>query len=123
MELLIDLTGRVGGDKTDWQPGDVVVACPDGWPWSEAERKNPKWMIVKCPEMSQEEADSLMAEELPKSLSTDKSLLQRRQFKVDIAALTATVDVAKAVPLTEIRAVATLKEALPIVPVDFPVKK
>lgn len=123
MELLIDLTGRVGGDKTDWQPGDVIVACSDGWPWSETERNNPKWMILKCPEMSQQEADSMMSPEFAKSLSADKSLLQRRQFKVDIAALTAKVDVAKAVPLTEIRAVATLKKALPAVPVEFPVKK
>lgn len=111
MELLIDLTGRVGtaNPKTDWQPGDVVVACPDGWPWTEVERTNPKWLIVKCPEMSKLEAESLAAPELPTDLKTDPATLKRRQFKVDVDALTAKVDVQKVVPLADLRTVATLK--------------
>lgn len=111
MELLIDLTGR-GEKLLDWQPGDVIVAFPDGHDWTPTERTNPRWKILKCPEMSEAEAASLTAPELPKDLKA-ATQLQRRQFKVDIAALQTKVDVSKAVPLVEIRAVATLKDALP----------
>jgi hypothetical protein len=29
--------------------GDVIVICPDGWQWSQAELSNPEWAIVKLP--------------------------------------------------------------------------
>lgn len=112
MELLIDLAGRVGGSRTDWQPGDVVVACPDGWPWSETERKNPKWMILKCPEMGKEEADSRASPELPRDLSGDKSKLQRCGTTLDVAALKAIEGEKETYPLAAVRVAFILKEPL-----------
>lgn len=112
MELLIDLTGRIGGQKNDWQPGDVVVACPDGWKWSELERTNPKWAIVKVPDMPKQEAESLASPELPKSLSDSADLLQRRQFKFDVDALKVAEGEKETYTLATVRTVYALKEPL-----------
>lgn len=39
--------------------GDVIVACPDGHPWSQAERTHPRWVIIKVPGMTLAEGEAL----------------------------------------------------------------
>lgn len=41
--------------------GESIVACPDGHAWSEAERTNPDWLIVRRPDLSEAEAGALSA--------------------------------------------------------------
>jgi len=62
--------------------GDVVVVCPDGWPWSQLERTLPFWRIVRVPGMSLSEAEAFLAPE-PGDPLVNK-MLQRRQFKLDV---------------------------------------
>ena len=48
MEILIrskDKPGRVGGLKAN----DVVTVQPDGHVWSDFEKSNPEWRIIKVP--------------------------------------------------------------------------
>lgn len=114
MELLIDLTGRVGSASpdTDWQAGDVIVVCPDGWPWSETERTNPRWLILKCPTLARTEGDSMMAPMLPLSL-TPGERLQRRQFQLGPIALAALKQSGTTtVTLLQLRAMRALKSRL-----------
>ena len=52
MELLIRITDKqpviAAIYEQSSQRGDVICAMPDGWQWSEAERTNPDWIIVKA---------------------------------------------------------------------------
>lgn len=52
MELLIRITDKhpVVAAQYEFasQRGDVIAACPDGWAWSDAERDNSEWIIVKA---------------------------------------------------------------------------
>lgn len=41
--------------------GDVIVALPDGWAWSEAERDASHWRILAVPGLPDEEAIALTA--------------------------------------------------------------
>jgi hypothetical protein len=49
-ELLIRTASKsVENERMSTRPGDVVVVCRDGWPWSVTERHHPHWMIVSLP--------------------------------------------------------------------------
>lgn len=89
MELLIRTTDKhpvistmheLGGQR-----GDVVVAVPDGWEWSQAERENPEWIIVRA-DIVQEEAESLLESYRPgepkfrRRLGVNTDGLQRGEF-------------------------------------------
>lgn len=54
MELLVCIVGN--GNRV--LPGHVIEAMPDGHPWSEAERSNPAWRIVRA-DLTPVEADAL----------------------------------------------------------------
>ena len=54
--------------------GDFVSICPDGWGWSQIERTNPDWRIVKISGLSVEEAKAYLA----------KGAKYRRAFKLDV---------------------------------------
>lgn len=45
MELLVRLVDKTAAEDAS-KRGDVVSACPDGWPWSAEERTNPDWLII-----------------------------------------------------------------------------
>lgn len=114
MEMLIDLTGRVGtaNPGTDWQAGDVVVVCPDDWPWSETERTNPRWLILKCPALGDLEGRALAAPMLPVTLTPGEKL-QRRQFQLGPIALAALKQSGTTtVTLLQLRAIRALKSRL-----------
>lgn len=53
MEILVRIIDKDQPDpdlaKMASKRGDVIAICPDGWPWSEAERTNPEWRIVRSP--------------------------------------------------------------------------
>lgn len=64
------------------QRGDVIAACPDGWAWSDAERTNPDWIIIRA-KITQIEADALMESARP-----DEGKLKRR-IGIDLEGLQA----------------------------------
>jgi len=71
--------------------GDVIVACPDGWQWSHAERTNPDWRIVRVLGLPDSIAQSFLTPERgdPK---VDRMLRRREaSFDLDHAELPARV--------------------------------
>lgn len=89
-ELLVRVVDKVNNDSVYLDAkclkrGDVVVVCPDGWVWSDLERKNPDWHIVKVPGMSMSEAQAFTSPEIgdPKL----NLMLRPRAFKVDVDTL------------------------------------
>lgn len=72
-ELLINIGNRQNGSDLSWRNGDVVVAMADGHMWGNKEHKpsflatggkpadwGNHFMVVKVPDMTVEEARSLM---------------------------------------------------------------
>lgn len=63
MELLIRVVDKHQPNseayETASQRGDVICACPDGWPWSDAERTNPDWIIISA-DITEVEAGALL---------------------------------------------------------------
>lgn len=91
-ELLVMNVDRVNPDDIYkdaklYKRGDVVVVCPDGWPWSETERTGPDFAIVKIPGMKVEEALDFLEPEKDADPSSPSKTLQRRAVKVDLDAL------------------------------------
>lgn len=63
------------------QRGDVVMVCPDGWQWGDAELSNPDWRIVKAPTMTPAEAETYLAAEPEQGASR---MTQRRAFHLNL---------------------------------------
>lgn len=80
-------------DKTNDDPyldaqltkrGDVVVIVPDGHEWSEAERSNPHWRILKFPGVPESDLASLTAPEPETNPSKPNRMRQRRNWRLDL---------------------------------------
>ncbi len=90
MELLIRTVDKYTGKDPHFQAkttkrGDVISVCPDGWTWSQFERTNPEWVIVKVLDLLQIEADAMLTHE-----QGDDALnpyLKIRDFNFDLDAL------------------------------------
>lgn len=84
-ELLIRVVDKVNDDPEKnaqcSKAGDVIVVCPDGWPWSAAERTEPFWRVVRVP-LLQTEIEAALAED-----HQSGKLVRRRRWKIDLAAL------------------------------------
>lgn len=94
MELLV----RIADKRDEKDPvkdarltkaGDVLAFHEDGADWGVMEVKNPEWRIVRVPKLSQEEAEALIAPELPPTLDKDYPLLRKRAMRLDVARLDA----------------------------------
>lgn len=87
-ELLIRVIDKIGADPYQdaqlTKRGDVIVVCPDGWPWSEEERTNPMWRILAVPDLSISEASILLAPERDTDPRHPSRVLQRRAFHLDL---------------------------------------
>lgn len=68
-----------------FRPGDVIVAVPDGWAWSDAERAHAGWLILKVPGLSTADASRL---ETAGRVPPNADLLPApRAFGLDLARL------------------------------------
>lgn len=65
--------------------GEVVVVCPDGHPWSRAERENPDWRILRLPKLTESEAMMLIGGR--KVVPETGKLPLRREFAIDLSRL------------------------------------
>lgn len=66
--------------------GGVIVAVPDGWGWSIAEKMSPDWRILKWPSVSVADCDDLLMPEPDTravKLGVDP-MLQRRAYLLDV---------------------------------------
>lgn len=89
MELLIRIVDKVSNDpdknKQLTKAGDVITFKPDGSSWGLMELKNPEWRIIQV-DITKEEAEALVAPELPPDLDKDY-ILRKRQMKIDLESL------------------------------------
>jgi len=46
-----DKSGDLYIDAMRYTRGDVIEVLPNGWGWTPAESGNPKWLIVKAPDV------------------------------------------------------------------------
>ena len=89
-ELLVRVIDKVNEDPEKdvgcLKRGDVVVVCPDGWGWSEKERKNSDWRILRVPYTVGECQDLLTPQDDGKSEfdPTKSKTLLRRAAKIDL---------------------------------------
>lgn len=89
MELLVRIVDKVSNDpdknKQLTKAGDVIAFKPDGSSWGLMELKNPEWRIIRV-DITEAEAEALIAPELPPDLDNEYILL-KRQMKIDLDAL------------------------------------
>jgi hypothetical protein len=89
-EMLVRVVDKVNTDdpvldSKCLKRGMVVAICPDGWPWSDAERGAPYWRIVKVPGAAVGDLSAYLVAELGDP--TQNRFLQLRGFKLDLDAL------------------------------------
>lgn len=97
MEFLIRVVDK-GPGKDQSKRGDVIAACPDGHPWSNAERTNPEWRIVRAPVVPS--VGGALLSQAPTSKAIPRSQpIRRRDWRFDCDRLpvgTGIVDMSKA---------------------------
>lgn len=83
-ELLVRVIDKPGADPNlvHSKAGDVIVACPDGWHWSEEERSNPEWRIISV-NLVQSEIEALTQ----RGLDDKGKLVHRCKRHIDLDAL------------------------------------
>ena len=85
------LSGNPALDSKRSMRGDVIVAKPDGWPWSEEEKSNPAWRIFKS-DLSLTDAEAMRSSE-PGNPKINPNL-RRYLFKFDIDSMPAGIKTA-----------------------------
>jgi len=83
-EALIRIVDKVQPDKSKAErllrAGDVVVICPDEWPWSAIERTNPEWRIIRVNVLATT-VNTLLAK------AADPLARRRREWRIDFSLL------------------------------------
>lgn len=91
MELLVNIIDNTDNDIYRdcklLKAGDVIWYAKDGHSWGIEEVKNPNWRIISVPDMSEDQAISLISPELPPDLDKEHKLLQLRGMKLDLIPL------------------------------------
>src|SRR5690349_729658 len=87
-EVLVRLVDKINEDFylncQCTKRADIIVAEPNGWPWGKEEFNDPRYMIVKSPNVSLDEAQTFCAPELPVDPANPSKTLQKRCFRIDI---------------------------------------
>jgi len=87
-ELLVRIADKVNEDfylnLQCTKRGDVIVVCPDGWPWGREEVNAPHWTIIKLPGVPVEEVEHLVSPEPQTDPHNPSKTLQRRMWKLDL---------------------------------------
>lgn len=94
-ELLIRARDKVNDDpQLDakcYKRGDVVAVVEDGWQWGRVELASPEWRILQLPNVSVEQAQAFVAEEVEDDPAQPSRMLRRRGWAFDLEALPAAV--------------------------------
>lgn len=86
MELCIALQDKPGGGISSYKRGEVLVACADGWAWSEAEFDNPLWVIIRTP-LTDVEVEALNAPYRAVNYDIVVEPFPSRKFRLDVTTL------------------------------------
>lgn len=131
-ELLImtenkKLSGDARIDKHRWYAGDVVTIQEDGHKWGPGELDDRQFRVVKLPKITAASLGHLLAPEMARlaaEATEPNSIVQRRAFKVDTAALDIELAKGAEVPLEKVLATTAEKPKLadPIV-IDEPAEE
>lgn len=89
--------------------GDVIAVVPDGWAWSERERTNPEWRIVRVPGLTVAAAEELMTPDSGDRRVNRMIRWRRKAFDLEHAGLRAKdiqalQDNARSVPVIKLSA-------------------
>ena len=79
MELLVRIIDR-SQREDDSHRGDVIAVVRDGWEWSQIERTNPDWLILKVGGLLDTDADTMLTH--PINLPFGR--FRRREWKLDL---------------------------------------
>jgi len=79
---MAELLVWVGPPAVGYEPGDVIVARPDGHDWGIAERTEPRWRIVRL-QLTGAAIEALTASEV----DADGGLLRRRGCALDLGSV------------------------------------
>ncbi len=92
MELVIRVVDKVSTDRDKnaalTKRGDVISAMADGWPWTDTEKSNPVWRILRV-NLTVTDADFIMDPEIETEL-VNKTVVRQRKRKIDLDAIAAT---------------------------------
>lgn len=92
MELLIAINSQGTSpvstlDCQLFKAGDVIHYHADGADWGKSEINNSNWRIVRVPNLSTAQADSLIALELPTDPHNPSPTLQKRGMTINLQGL------------------------------------
>lgn len=79
MEALVRIVDR-SADEADSKRGDVIVVQPDGWAWSQEERTNPDWLIIKVASFLGTDRDTALAT----GRNFPQGRFRRREWMLDL---------------------------------------
>ena len=68
-----------------WETNDIVCIQKDGWKWGKSELDKNLFFILKCPDLSVDEAK---AKYLSPRLDTNKKVVANREYKIDTTKIT-----------------------------------
>lgn len=92
-ELLVRVRDKVNvtdfyADCKCTKRGDVIVVCPDGWPWGDQELTRPEYRLVRLQGVGVAAVTPYLAPELDIDPTHPSRTLQRRLYKIDFSNLT-----------------------------------
>lgn len=95
IELLVRIVDKTSDDKNKdiqlTKRGDVIAWHLAGEDWGTQELSNPEWRIIKA-DITEADANALLAPELPTKLGTPNEILKKRAVKLDVDSLAISSD-------------------------------
>lgn len=79
MELLVRIIDRSAAEN-DSKRGDIIAVQPDGWAWTDAERTNPDWVIIKVASLLDTDRYTMLSVQPPQN-----GRFRRRDWFLDLA--------------------------------------
>lgn len=87
MELLVRIAEKKYPDGSTSEEflevGDVVAIGRNGHDWTEKERSNPDWAIIKVPAMTAAQAEIFLSRQAPPDLDNEY-VLRKRASRIDL---------------------------------------
>jgi hypothetical protein len=87
-EILIQFTDKVPNTDSTYHlnyiQGDAIVACEDGWGWTDTEINNPKWRIIKIPGVPLTNS-TIVAIANPRVDPITGNLKRKRDYVIDVS--------------------------------------
>ena len=87
VEALVRVVDKVNPNSQElsdslFKRGDVLTVQVAGWPWTERERTNPAWRIIRINGITRAQADNLVSQDTPRF--EGERIIRRRSVKIDL---------------------------------------